>query len=206
MKCILIGIFAFALTAQGLCGITHASLITGHMTADDSFNFYISTDDSIQGTLVGSGTDWTLPYTLVGTLTPGVVNYLHISAVNGNDNPPPRAGFVGDFSLTDTAFAFANGTQYQLTNNLDWSVSATGFGLATSTPGVGSGYLTYTGGYDHAATAIWLATQENNQSAYFSTQINPTPEPATYILLSISLGAVGIARKQLIKRKQEQII
>ena len=105
-------------------GQARATTITGHMTADNLFSFYVSTDDAVAGTLVGSGNDWSASYTLSAELTPGVTNYIHVQAT---DQGSPQ-GFIGDFSLSDGGFQFANGTQLLLTTPAQWSLSFTGFG------------------------------------------------------------------------------
>jgi hypothetical protein len=50
-------------------------------------------------------------------LTPGVTNYLHIEAINYG----VVGGFIGDFTLSDTGFQFANGSQTLVTETTHWS-------------------------------------------------------------------------------------
>src|SRR5437764_6067297 len=94
-----------------------ATTLSGNMTVDNFFFAFISTSDATLGTQVASGNNWP---TTVGipatTLTPGVTNYLHIEAINQTG----PAMFIGDFSLSDTGFTFANGTQSLSTDTTDW--------------------------------------------------------------------------------------
>jgi PEP-CTERM motif len=202
MKLFLIGIITFALMAQGAMGTSHASIILAHMAVDNSYSFYISTSDTTTGTLAGIGSNWLSPDTIsTAALTPGVVNYLHITAYNDTGT----AGFLGDFTLSDSGFTFANGSQYLLTNAVpnNWFVSTTDYGINVSPvtkidPGI-NGF--YTSSINQTADTIWASTTLDAQSVYFSTAITPTvPEPSTYLLLCISLGAVGFVRKKLYKR------
>jgi hypothetical protein len=76
-------------------------------------------DPTTLGTQVGTGSDFSTTYSLSGsgtTLVPGVKNYLEIVATNAFG----AAGFLGDFTLSDTQFQFTNGTQTLLTNTTNW--------------------------------------------------------------------------------------
>lgn len=192
MKLFLIGIFAFALTVHGSMGTSHATVVSGTMSADNSFTFYINTIDGEAGaTTVGSGNNILQAYTLTsGALTPGVVNYLLISAYNF-DGP---AGFKGSFTLSDNAFTFADGTPSLLTNTSNWTVSKTGFGQGPVPASLGTDF--YVAGAN-VASPIWSNDQSAGQTAFLSAQIIPTPEPSTYLLLCLSLSAVGFMRRQL---------
>src|SRR5207248_6315957 len=69
-----------------------ATTVTGNFSVDDAFQFFISTIDTLPGTLIGVGDNWQITYTYTGALTPGVTNYLHVAAQNGGS---PQM-FIGD--------------------------------------------------------------------------------------------------------------
>jgi hypothetical protein len=148
--------------------------------------------------LVGSGNDWGTTYSFTGLLTPGVTNYLHVQAT---DLGSP-AGFIGDYSLSDTAFQFANGTQSLLTGIQDWRVSTSGFGTGYATPideaRNGGGPWGPHPAIDANARWIWEPGFCGNCTIYFSATIIPTiPEPETYAMIMAGLGFMGfIARRR----------
>ena len=77
--------------------------VSANVTANDTFYFYISQDESVEGTLIGQGSNWASVYSLNAALVPGVTNYLHIKSTDASG---PIAGFIGDFSLNDQKFPF----------------------------------------------------------------------------------------------------
>jgi hypothetical protein len=77
-----------------------------------------STNNSTLGTLVASGNNWPTTFSIsAAALTPGVTNYLQVEVINYG----LQGGFIGDFTLSDTGFHFANGTQSISTETTDWS-------------------------------------------------------------------------------------
>jgi hypothetical protein len=102
----------------------------GSRSLDNSFDFYVSTSDSVAGTLVGHGDNWGQTYNYSTEVTPGVMNYLHVNGVDAGS----VAGFSGTFDLGG-AFCFANGTRSLDTSELSqWSVSRTDFGENYESP------------------------------------------------------------------------
>jgi PEP-CTERM motif len=153
---------------------------------------YISTSDAVLGTLVGTGNNWQVTYSLNATLTPGVTNYLHIVAT---DSGAP-AGFLGEFALSDNSFQFANGTQNLLTSTADWNVSTTGFGGSYAT-GIdlganGVGPWGTRPNIDANAHWIWEPVACGSCTVFFETAItsnvSATPEPGTPVLLAAGLA------------------
>lgn len=165
-----------------------ATVLSGKVNADNEFWAYLSTDDSVQGTQIGTGNSWGTTYPFAAMLTPGVTNYLHVKALDGG----PPAAFLGAFSLSDGQFVFVNGTDSLLTNTADWKVSVTGFGAGYSTPtfsglnGVGPWYNQP----EISQTAAWLWNDQGGNPSYFSTAINVVPEPAGLSVLA--LGGMGL--------------
>lgn len=183
-------------------GTAAATTVNTAMTVDDAFNFYISTNDTVLGQLVGSGSTWTQTYNFNPSLTAGVTNYLHVV---GRDVYQVIAAFVGKFSLSDTSFKFANGTQHLLTNTADWRVSATGFGNNYTAPT--SQYANGSGPWgtkaDIPANARWIWSPDNCVSCtrYFSAEIKPVPIPAAVWLFSSALAGLGLMGKARSSRK-----
>jgi len=184
-------------------GVASGTILSGQMTVDNAFNFYITTNDSTIGILVSSGNVWASAYSFSTSVTPGVTNYIHVV---GNDYGV-IAGFIGGFSLNDTSFHFANGTQNLLTNTTDWKVSTIGFGTGYVTPlnqgqnGVSPWGLN--SGIPGSSAWIWEPNNCTNCTAYFSASIAPAlavPEPEEYMMMLLGFGMVGYQ----IKRKQKK--
>ena len=115
--------------------------IHGALTVDNHYKLYISTDDSVAGNLVTQSTingayvplndpdvvqpyDWSTPESGFTSLTPGVVNYLHIAGYDTG----VVAGFLGQFDLNNSGFRFANGASGVLTGlDSGWTVRSGGF-------------------------------------------------------------------------------
>jgi hypothetical protein len=177
MKSLAVGLLALASVAP-------AANLTTFMTVDNFFEIYLSPADPVLGTLVGSGTSWPTTYNFVTALTPAVTNYIHVVAHGAGG----IEAFIGDYTLSDASFQFANGTQHLLTNTVDWGFNYTGFGTPYSTPvsdgtnGVGP----WGTRPNIDASAQWLDFC-SGCTAFFSSPISPVqsgvPEPATFGLL-----------------------
>jgi hypothetical protein len=106
------------------------------------------------------------------------------------------------FSLDDTGFQFANGTQHLLTNVTDWGFSNSGFGGPYSAPldeGL-SGTAPWGSplGISGAAHFIWDNPACGSCTTYFSTAITSTaaangaaPESATFALFGSAALLIG---------------
>lgn len=196
-------------SAVAICLITSAAQATTvdtSLTVDNSFSYYISTNDAVEGTLIGTGTAWTSTYSFSQFISPGVTNYLH---VKGTDVGAISA-FIGQFSLSDSAATFANGTQALVTNTTDWGVNLTGFGNAYSTPITwgANGQSPWGTRPQIAANAqfIWDPSKCTYCTAYFSTQISAVPEPASLAMMALGFGLVGFAsRRKLSLRNTSRV-
>jgi hypothetical protein len=138
------------------------------ITADDSFVLYISTDDNVLGTLIGTGNDWQQNYQFTATITPGVSNFIHVVGVDTGY----VAGFAGVFEIASGNFGFENGTNQLDTAELNyWSVSRTGFGQNYEVPTLSS--YTWPNAFLNGR-AIWTNNgYDLNTTRYFSTKITP---------------------------------
>jgi len=170
MKRVLLLVSLYACLTGSALGTT----LTANMTADDEFSLYLSTDDSQIGTLIGSGSDWATTYTLTADLTPGVTNYIHVVAA---DTYQYIAGFLGDFTISDASFKFANGTQNLLTGAEYWSISDSGFAVGYYAPSVlgtnGDFPWGPLSGISPSASWIWSDQGLDFSTRYFSAEIIP---------------------------------
>jgi VCBS repeat-containing protein len=154
-----------------------STALNGILTVDNSFELYLSTDDSVLGTLLATGNNWPVPVTLSpASLTSGVTNYLHVVAHNAGG----PGGFLGDFHLSNAGFTFANGAVDDHTNAVDWKLSLSGFGANYVTPvdegANGVGPWGSFGGISGLSRWLWdHASQATNDlnTEYFSLAINP---------------------------------
>jgi hypothetical protein len=129
----------------------------------------------VLGTLVSSGNSWPTTFTLSSALTAGVTNYLHIEAINYGG----PAIFIGDFTLSDTGFKFANGSQTLLTDTTDWSGS---YNNGNSDPSQQQTWIQPTGGVTSFGTngaGPWGTLSNISSSAQFiwPDDSNSFPDP-----------------------------
>lgn len=177
------------------------------VTVDDYYRFYVSTDDSTAGTFIGQSnqfgipftSDWATPESWNFNLTPGVVNYLHVEAVNGGG---PSA-FLGEFHLNNASFRFANGTDHLLTDTSSWKVYLDGWKTTEASL------------HDYGANGVspwntisaidpnahWIWSDTTDPSVFFSTKIQPlasfqvTPEPTSLLLFLIGVPLFFFAHR-----------
>jgi len=168
-------------------GAAEATTLTAVLTSDDDYEAYISTDDSVQGTLFmeNSGV-WNSIESGNTSLTDGVINYLHIRARNFSG---PQM-IIGQLTLSDAGFSFDNGTQFNVSNTTDWRLSRTGWGLNNLTAidlgPDGTSPWGNQAGIDDSARFIWSETAPNSDDHYWSIRLTPVPEPATLAILGAS--------------------
>lgn len=177
-----------------------ATTLSGNLTADNEFQAFLSTSDSVLGSLLSQGGNWGTTYSFTsGNLNNGQDYYLHIVA---RDWGRPEA-MIGQFSLSDANFKFANGTQSLGTDTVNWKSDTGvwgGWAAPTGTPadrGVnGSGPWGMRSGID--ASTHWIWSQNYDQgTSYFSTKITAAvPEPETYGMLLAGLGLMGLVARR----------
>ncbi len=186
----LLGIILGCFTA-----VSSATILNTTFTVDDGYKFYVSTNDSVPGTKIGADKDWYGAESYSAALTPGITNYIHIS---GTDIYGVIAAFMGQFTLSDDNFHFANGTQSLLTNADEWNISTTGFGQNYQRPTQiaynGQAIWSTLATFDNISpNAAWIWTNNGNDlysTRYFSAAIFPSvvvnstvPEPLTLSFL-----------------------
>lgn len=193
--------FAFAsVAATALIGSASATTLTFTGVADDFFEAYISTNDSVEGTQFLAQTNTWQAGAVTGNvaLTAGVTHYLHIRARDVFGAP---SMLVGEASLSDAGFSFDNNTQGLLTNATDWKVSLTGFGSNYQTPAVvgqnGQNVWGTHAGISLNALRIWSTTSGGGGEHYFTARINAVPEPAS--MVALGLGALALVRRRRAK-------
>jgi PEP-CTERM motif len=128
---------------------------------------------------------------------------MHVAATNDFG----AAAFIGDFTLSDANFQFANGSQFLVTDTTHWPVSLSGFGSGYGTPFSfgpnGTGPWNTRPCIDASAQFIWNSASPCTAcNAYFSTAITPlvaVPEPETYALMMAGLALFGFVARR--KRK-----
>ncbi len=204
-------ILALSLIAMSIGAASADTTLTGSANVDNEYVAYISTDDSVLGTVIGSGTDWQVNTNFSGSLTNGVTNYLHLVAVNladGANGAGGPGGFLGSFSLSGTDFVFGNGGTTLLTGDTSLVQNTTGFGdayFATVDEGVnGVGPWGFRAGYG-ADAPHWVWNHDSTQgetdsnTVYFSAAITAAvPEPESYAML---LGGLGLLAFMARRRK-----
>jgi hypothetical protein len=203
MKKSFIGLVFIAIVLMFImAGTGYATNISYKATADNVFSAYISDSSDEQGTLIGSGNNWGATYSGSGTLSTGITQYLHIYGYNSGG----PASFIGDFTLSDSNFKFANGTQSLLSNTSDWFVSATWYGAGPNVvTSYGNNGVTPWGSHPAiSANAKWIWTNNSSGTyAYISTPItatvSPVPLPSAILLLGPGLAGLVVMSKRFKK-------
>jgi len=150
--------------------VAGGSTLAGSLNVDNTFEAYISTDDSVQGTLLTSGTDWRTTETLSTNLIAGQEYYLHIYASDVGG----VAGFLGDFEITGTDHTFSNGLTTLNTNTVNWTASTSGWSNYQTASAYGINGVVPWGtrsGVNASAEWIWSSNNDSHNENYFSTQI-----------------------------------
>ena len=187
-----------------------ATVLTGKFNVDNGYAAYLSTNDAVQGDLFSSANNWYGTFTGTASLIANIDYYLHVYAYDQGG----IAGFLGQFTLSNNDYQFANGLQSIVTNTVNWLGNNTGWGSAYNpiltdlgANGVSPWGTGYTSSIPGSAHWIWAGDANSKDVAYFSTRItannsirSSVPEPATLALMI--LGLVGMTAH---RRKSVQI-
>lgn len=187
---------SFVVSALVLAAASAASAqvtLNATMTADNLFTASISTDPTAAGDAFLSGASWPTTFTGSTTLTAAGTYYLHVRA---EDQGAPMM-FIGLFTFDNASATFQNGTQSLVTNTVDWTVSATGFGDAGVTPlDLGANGTGIWGNFPLIgpdARHIWHP--DFPSVTYFTTVITVVPAPAAVVSMG-SLGLLAMRRRR----------
>jgi hypothetical protein len=212
----LIASTAITLSVLG-AGAAGAAELVGSLTADNSFQAYISTDPDALGTEVASGGNWQQAISFSEALAPGQTYYIHVIADNEGgpaSTPGNPDAFLGGFTLTGGTFS--NGTTSLVTNTTDWSAdpnpvgeqlpsgspswtNPTGAPVTPVTPaGNGADNIwdqDFGGpivGIPGTAQWIWSSTDPTGE-AFFSTTFTTSaaPEPSQWLLFATGILGIG---------------
>jgi hypothetical protein len=216
-----------ALSAIALNAASAATL-TLNLIVDNQFDVYLSNNNAVLGTLIGSGSDWPTTFTFSTPLTGSTNYYIQVVGTNwttlnpgtppfapGSDNPD---AFIGTFSITGGGFQFANGLQTISTDAVSW------FGvpkLDNTTWTDPTGNLVQAFGpngcciwgankpgpesnIDSGAQWIW-SNPDNGRFADISTAISAVPEISTWVLMLLGFAGIGIVAYRRTKKASVEV-
>jgi hypothetical protein len=160
----------FFLITMLWCGLSIAGSLSGNLTADNRFDVYLSTDDSVQGLYIGSGSNWRKTYNFSYDLIDGQDYFLHIVA----EDQGGIAGFLGQFNLT-SEHLFSNKQTTIYTTPEHWKVSKTGWTNYVNAAKVNgnNGVSPWGTRPSISANATWIWSQDayNDNKVYLSLAI-----------------------------------
>jgi hypothetical protein len=167
---------------------SNSGVLTVRTSVDNEYSAYISTDDNVQGTFVGSGNNWPTLTTYTTNLVAGQTYYLHVFAQDWGGTEM----MIGDFEVTGD-FKFINGAQTMSTTAANWKVSGSGWSNYVQAVDVGPNGTLPWGNYpgvSSAARFIWRSPLNPSASdvAYFTTPIYYTGNNAVLFTATDASG------------------
>ncbi len=170
---------------------TQAAQVTATVTADDSYSLYVSTSDSVLGTLIGNGSGWETAETLDFVVPMNQKLYLHVVGANGGEG---LAGVIAQLKLSSYKFLETDSTL--LVSDTKWVGNTTGYSdtlsAASDLGAYGVGPWNTTPGastFDSSAHWIWAGANPRpaDDTAYLSTSFTIIPEPGMLSLFVCGL-------------------
>ncbi len=171
--------------AAAVAGAASAQVatLTAFATADNAFQMSISTDPTLQGDIFLTGNNWGATFSGTYDFTAAGTYYIQVAAQDFGD----PASFIADLTVNNGSL-FSNGAARLVTNQTDWVVSITGFGVSTMAPlsfgadGVGPWGDRPNIGND--ALNIWHTPSADQ--VYFTAAVRVIPAPGTLALLGLA--------------------
>src|SRR6476660_9667340 len=211
-------IFVAGITANSAAG---AATLNLSVTADNAFSIYLSSNDAILGTPIGTSVggpagQWAQSFNYAATLSDP--NYfIHVvgtnyNSANGlfdgagttNGSAPNPNAFLGQFSITGGGYVFANNTT--VTHP---SAAVQNFGQNGGNNIWGDAIGGPVPGISNQAFWIWSNPDNANyadlSTAIFSTEAPViTPLPAAFPLFAGGLGVLGLLARR--KKRKTAVI
>ena len=182
-------------TSLAFCASASATLLTTKISVDNGFNAYLATANNELGTKFSSANDWGVVTNGSVLLSGATQYYLHISAYDQGG----VAGLLGQFSLANSGYHFANCATSLLTGSSLITANTAGYSSAYSaTTSYGKNGVSPWGtlsAIDSNAQWIWSGNNDSNDYSYFSVAILKdvpanVPEPGSIGLLGLGLLAL----------------
>ena len=176
----------FAMAGAGVAAsgaAAQVATLTAFATADNAFQMSISTDPTLQGDIFLTGNNWAATFSGTYDFAAPGTYYIQVSAQDFGD----PASFIADLTVNNGSL-FSNGSDRLVTNQVDWVVSITGFGVATMAPlsfgadGVGPWGDRANIGND--ALNIWHTPSADQ--VYFTALVRVVPTPGALALLGVA--------------------
>lgn len=196
--------------ASSISAAQASTLLASTFTADNVFEEYISSSaNSISGSSILSGSNWSATYSSLSSLNAITVSYLILKITNQGG---PGAA-LGTFTLSDNSYSFGNGGNKISTGDSGWSMHVDSLSNpATPIINQGANGIHPWGnhaGIDPNAQWVWYYNSINTNGAgawgddrstvYLVTSITPATVPvpsAVWLMASAFLGFLGLKRKK----------
>jgi hypothetical protein len=211
----------------------NAATLGMSLTADNEFKVYLSTNNNVLGTFIGSGSNWQTAYNFSGiTLTAPQTYYIQIigtnwtsadhnpdhtqygsGSLNGAPNNP--SAILGSFTVSDPSYHFANGSTNLLTgpgyilgtpalDNTSWTKPTTLVQVFQQNGGGIWGAVNNGPIAGIDSGASWIwSATDNGQYADFSIEITDPAPTPLPAALPLFAGGLGLVGYLASRRKRK---